>query len=717
MIFVRTNRSINLESEIETALIKNINARNIPHFLKERSGIVLMNCQGYYNNEIAQTIGVHENTVSKWVNRFRCKLPHLQLLAEGNNKDENNDIENILNSILTDDFRSGKPFKYDLAVRFFIIWICCQSPQDYGFPSDMWHLPQIHLAVISSEIVNQISIGGIYNILVSYSLFPWKNRYYLHSKDKYENTEVFTKKIENINLVYQIAQEQRQAISTDGNDLDDLFPLAPIEGENLQDTLNKEDEKLSQVDSNAQVLNNAYTTKNNEDNSTIENKTLINSAYLKRCAEKFRKAFGDSQKADEAEIENFFTSLANDGVDDTFSTSNNDTVLTSSSKENKENIDPYEKYHEYERNKNVENVSSKQQSLLPFMQPVEVHVGTESVPPAENQTSCQQSLLPFAAPVEVYESEGAECKIDPKTMVEKLENKVEEIKKGLRRNQVMFNKIQELSKKLRILDAQFAMCEDKDKKAKSYYKTAVNLFRQVFPNADIDVLISVYSFDEMTGVQALEDAFQKKNPLPGVAGYKEFNYIRHGVLSLIAFLDIISGKVRLPFINTTRDENDVAEAFYHIMANDPGKVKYIFICDNLNVHKSEALVRMVAEFCGISDDLGIKGRSGILKNCESREAFLSDSSHRIFFLYTPVHCSWMNQIEIFFSVMSRQFLKQNSFKSLKDLKERIVKYINMYNRLFSHGFNWRYNDVPKPKSRNSLFLSAINTIESKKKAA
>ena len=220
--------------------------------------------------------------------------------------------------------------------------------------------------------------------------------------------------------------------------------------------------------------------------------------------------------------------------------------------------------------------------------------------------------------------------------------------KKIKHDQRTYNRIQRVSKELKLLDSEFCQADNKDQITDLYYEKAKKLFQEVFPNADIDELISIYSFDEMTGVQALEDLYPKKNARPGQPCRKEFNYIRHGVLSLITFLDVITGKVRLPFLNSSRTEDDVAEALYHILANDPGKVKYVFICDNLNVHKSEALVRMVAEFCGITEDLGIKEKRGILKNVASREQFLSDSSHRIFFLYTPTHCSWMNQIEIFF---------------------------------------------------------------------
>lgn len=198
----------------------------------------------------------------------------------------------------------------------------------------------------------------------------------------------------------------------------------------------------------------------------------------------------------------------------------------------------------------------------------------------------------------------------------------------------------------------------------------------------------ILSTDEMTGIQALEHKYPDKLPTSGKDAKIEFEYIRHGTTSLIGFFDVITGRVEPPFLNQTRTEDDFVKALNEVISRDPSK-RYCIIADNLNTHESESLVRYVAEQIGDKQDLGMKGKSGILKSKESRAQYLSDTDHRICFYYTPIHCSWMNQIEIWFGIINKRLLKK-SFKSVEELIQSIITFVEQYNRYFAHPFNWKY---------------------------
>ena len=103
--------------------------------------------------------------------------------------------------------------------------------------------------------------------------------------------------------------------------------------------------------------------------------------------------------------------------------------------------------------------------------------------------------------------------------------------------------------------------------------------------------------------------------------------------------------------------------------------------DQLDTHRSAKLVEMVARRCGIQDALGVKGKEGILKSKKTRRLFLEDRSHRIRFVYTPRHCSWLNQVEIWFSILARRLLKRSSFTSLADLTSRTLSFIDYFNNV------------------------------------
>jgi transposase len=199
----------------------------------------------------------------------------------------------------------------------------------------------------------------------------------------------------------------------------------------------------------------------------------------------------------------------------------------------------------------------------------------------------------------------------------------------------------------------------------------------------------VISTDEMTAIQALSRLHPSLPMLPGHVERLEFEYERHGTLSLIANLDVATGQVITPSLGPTRTEADFAAHIAQTVQTDPDAT-WFFITDQLNTHQSETLVRLVAEQCGINEDLGIKGKSGILTSMKTRATFLSDPSHRIRFIYTPKHSSWLNQIEIWFSILVRRLLARASWSSLAHLREGILAFIAYYNRQASGPFQWTY---------------------------
>jgi len=207
--------------------------------------------------------------------------------------------------------------------------------------------------------------------------------------------------------------------------------------------------------------------------------------------------------------------------------------------------------------------------------------------------------------------------------------------------------------------------------------------------------VHLVSTDEKTGIQALGRLHPDIPMGPGAVQRREYEYVRHGTLCLTANLEVWCGLIVSPTLGPTRTEADFVAHVEQTVATDPG-AGWVFLVDNLNTHQSEGLVWWVAQACGIEEDLGAKGKRGVLKSQKSRAAFLKDRGHRIRFAYTPKHTSWLNQVEIWFGILVRKLLRRSSFTSVEDLKARILAFIDYFNRTMAKPIRWLYSVEPKP---------------------
>ena len=197
----------------------------------------------------------------------------------------------------------------------------------------------------------------------------------------------------------------------------------------------------------------------------------------------------------------------------------------------------------------------------------------------------------------------------------------------------------------------------------------------------------------MTGIQALERVMPDIDMKPGRSVRVEFEYQRHGTQTLIATFNVATGGIDQGTAGDTRTEHDLEAHLKALLAQLADAPKIHLVMDCLNTHCSKALGRLAAALEPDPPALGQK-QSGILKSMATRTAFLTQPEHRLVVHFTPKHCSWLNQIEIWFSILMRKLLRRASFNSQAHRKAKILDFIDYFNRTMAKPFKWNYTGKP-----------------------
>ena len=172
----------------------------------------------------------------------------------------------------------------------------------------------------------------------------------------------------------------------------------------------------------------------------------------------------------------------------------------------------------------------------------------------------------------------------------------------------------------------------------------------------------VWSVDEKSGMQAKSRINQTKPAVPGTPARQEFEYKRNGTAVLFAALDVHDGGVSGWVTDSTRSENFV-EFLDYLVRQTPEGLDLHCIADNLSAHSTP----LVAQF-------------------------LEDNPH-VHLHYTPTHASWLNQVELFFSILQRRLLRKGEFDSVEHLADRVIRFIKDYNKR-AQPYRWTYDGRP-----------------------
>ena len=193
--------------------------------------------------------------------------------------------------------------------------------------------------------------------------------------------------------------------------------------------------------------------------------------------------------------------------------------------------------------------------------------------------------------------------------------------------------------------------------------------------------------DEKTGMQILQRRYPTQPVPPGKPAKREHESIRHGVRALLASFVVPTGHL-VWHLGQTRTSADWAAHLANVVHQRPAMQRYDWVVDNLNTHWSLDVCRLVAAWC----DLPLVPKT--LERGSQRRAFWRDPTHKHVFHFTPTHGSWLNQVELWFSVLARRFLKRGDYDSAHDFDARLSAYLEVYNTQHAPPYRWPYTGHP-----------------------
>jgi DDE superfamily endonuclease len=193
--------------------------------------------------------------------------------------------------------------------------------------------------------------------------------------------------------------------------------------------------------------------------------------------------------------------------------------------------------------------------------------------------------------------------------------------------------------------------------------------------------------DEKTGMQILQRRYPTQPVQPGKPEKREHEYIRHGVRALLASFVVPTGQL-VWNLGQTRTSADWATHLANVVHQLPAMRRYDWVVDNLNTHWSLEVCQLVAQWCTVPF-IPKELQRGV-----QRRAFLCDPTHTHVFHFTPKHGSWLNQVELWFSVLARRFLKRGDYDSAQDFDTRLTAYLEVYNTHHAHPYRWTYTGQP-----------------------